>query len=275
MFAPTPSRSRRQPGSASCRRGFPSRATAPSPTSAGCATIRSRSSSNGSTGGSPEGEAADRPRDSEVARGLATRPAGSDPVAAGAVSAPGCRLGCLPQLRDPGAGRGDALRARDRIPCRQSGKSSPRERRRRSLPGVAKDRSIRSGARVRGHARRSGAERVWLVAGEGAVHGTGRPGLVARTRQRPRHSTAPAADRRAGSGPAQPSACSFRTRRRLASRWRSNWNRRRSIFPPARPTTRSTTATCSPPTSICSASIPTRTTWRSRWKESPGFPTAA
>ena len=90
-----------------------------------------------------------------------------------------------------------------------------------------------TGTRFRGDARRSGAERVRLDAGQGAVHGAGRPRVDARDRQRPRHAAAHAADAARRNWSSRASACSSPTRRRPASRCRSSWSRRRSTFPPA------------------------------------------
>ena len=117
---------------------------------------------------------------------------------------------------------------------------------------------------LRRDARRSGGERLRLVAGQSAVHGAGRPGVDARARQRPRPAVAHAADRRARSRSSRASACSFRTGRRARAAADQARIQSRSTFPPVRPTTPSTIATCCRPTSTSSASIRTRTTSRRR-----------
>ena len=82
-------------------------------------------------------------------------------------------------------------------------RASSRERRRRSDPRVSKAGSRRRRAGLRGDAGGRGSQRLRLVAGQGAVHGTGGFGVDARSRQRSRGAAAHAAVRQAGSHPAE------------------------------------------------------------------------
>ncbi len=68
----------------------------------------------------------------------------------------------------------DALRARRRVPRRSPTGAAPRGSGDRSRTRVARARSCRTGSRFRDDGRRSGAERVRLVAGQGSGDG-GRP----------------------------------------------------------------------------------------------------
>ena len=90
----------------------------------------------------------------------------------------------VPQLRHSGADHHDALRARRRVPRRSPTGAAPRGRGHRSRAGVARARSCRAGSRFRGDGRRSGVQRVRLVAGQGAGDGAVRQRVDARSRCR-------------------------------------------------------------------------------------------
>ena len=134
-----------------------------------------------------------------------------------------------------GAAVADPLRARDRVPRRQPA-GAPSCQRRASIRARVSRRLDRAdpGPGFAAMPEDAGAERVRLVAGQGAGHRAGRHRVDARRRQRSGRPAAHGAERRPKRS-SRRSGCSSPTRRRHGCRSSSSSNRRPSTSPPARP----------------------------------------